>query len=160
MLIKKNILQANELSAQKTRELLRQHHVQMLNLIGSPGAGKTSFLEHWIPLLQKQNLKVGVIEGDCQTDLDAQRIAKLNIEVIQINTGSGCHLDAHLVHQAVSELSLEELDVVLVENVGNLVCPVEFDLGEHHKIAIISTTEGADKPGKYPNLFYWLMRLF
>lgn len=151
--VMQNVLKANDMYAQQTRDLLIGNHVKMYNLIGSPGAGKTSVLETIIPEIKKGGKKVAVIEGDCATTRDADRIAKLDIPVVQINTGTGCHLDANMVFKAVQEFDLKKLDIIFIENVGNLVCPSAFDLGENYKIAIISTTEGDDKPLKYPRIF-------
>lgn len=120
--------------------------------MGSPGAGKTTVLEKTIDLL-KDRLKLGVIEGDIYTTKDADRIEQHGIPVTQINTGGACHLDAAMVAKALPELNLEELDLLIIENVGNLVCPVEFNLGEHLKIAVLSVIEGDDKPLKYPLIF-------
>ena len=125
----------------------------MLNFLSSPGSGKTSLLEKIIPALQ-QHIPVSVIEGDQQTTNDAERIQALGVPVIQINTGSGCHLDALMVNSAVKELELQNNSLLCIENVGNLVCPAMFDLGEALKVVIISVTEGDDKPLKYPNMFH------
>jgi len=123
-----------------------------LNLMSSPGAGKTTLLEKTIDLL-KDRLRIGVIEGDIQTSADAERIAGHGVQVVQINTDGACHLDGNMIREALTELDLDALDLLVVENVGNLVCPAEFDVGENHKVMILSTTEGDDKPKKYPLMF-------
>lgn len=147
-----NILKANEQLAGQVRRKLRQANVVSFNLIGSPGSGKTALLEWTIPALSA-DFRILTIEGDCATARDAQRIQSLGVEVVQINTGKGCHIPAHLVLQALGDVALDQFDVLLIENVGNLVCPSELDLGETAKIAVISTPEGDDKPQKYPMLF-------
>lgn len=149
--IYKDLMGANEEWAAKTRLLLQKHNIQMLNFIGSPGSGKTSLLEKMVGRLA--NKRFAVLEGDVETTLDAERLAVLNIPVSQLLTGGSCHLEAKLVHHALIDLPLAELDLVIVENVGNLVCPAEFDIGEFAKIAFLSVTEGEDKPLKYPLLF-------
>ena len=149
-----NVLKANDMFAVETRELLKSKGVRMINLLGSPGAGKTSVLEAILPMLADQGTRVVVIEGDCATSHDADRVAKYNVPVVQINTGNGCHLDANMVNKAIAEFNLDEVDLIVVENVGNLVCPSGFDLGENEKVVVISTTEGADKPLKYPRIFH------
>jgi hydrogenase nickel incorporation protein HypB len=147
------VLAANDAWAAENRAWLAQHGIAMLNLIGSPGAGKTSLLERTIATL-KAHLRMAVIEGDIATTKDAERIACTGVPVYQINTGTACHLDAHLVNAALKDVCQGGgLDLVLVENIGNLVCPAEFDIGEHAKIAVLSVTEGDDKIEKYPLLF-------
>ncbi len=147
-----DILKAEGEWAAKTRGLLTEHSMVMLNLIGSPGCGKTALLEALLPLLSGDK-RCAVLEGDVETDRDAQRLGHLGIPVSQIITGGACHLNAQIVHRAVSELPLADLDLVFVENVGNLVCPSGFDIGETAKLAVLSVTEGEDKPLKYPLLF-------
>lgn len=148
------ILAANDAWANENRELLKKTNTKMLNIIGSPGAGKTSLLEKTIELL-KNKIKIGVIEGDIATTRDAERIQKKGAPVFQINTGTACHLDANLVNTALKEIMLDNnFDLIFVENIGNLVCPAEFDIGEDSKIAVLSTTEGDDKIEKYPLLFH------
>ncbi|MEJ2662915.1 MAG: hydrogenase nickel incorporation protein HypB [Spirochaetia bacterium] len=147
-----DIMKAEGEWAAKTRQLLADHKITMYNLIGSPGCGKTALLEALLPLLAA-NRRCAVLEGDVETDRDAQRLGHLGIPVSQIITSGACHLNAQVVHRAVSELPLEELDIIVVENVGNLVCPSEFDIGETCKLAVLSVTEGEDKPLKYPLLF-------
>ncbi|MCX8037581.1 MAG: hydrogenase nickel incorporation protein HypB [Candidatus Sumerlaeia bacterium] len=147
-----NILEANEAMAAQVRSRLERAGVVALNFIGAPGAGKTSLLEQTLPRLHGR-LSVAVIEADCATARDAGRIKALGIEVVQINTGTGCHVPAHLVLQALDRLPLERIQLLIIENVGNLVCPAELDIGESGKIAVISVAEGDDKPQKYPMLF-------
>lgn len=148
----RNLMGANDEWAQKTRSLLAEKKVLMLNLIGSPGAGKTALLEAAAKCMQGR-FRMAVLEGDCETTHDAERLHRHNVRVSQLLTDGGCHLQARMVHQALCDLPLDELDIVMVENVGNLVCPAEFDLGEHGKVAALSITEGEDKPVKYPMLF-------
>ena len=143
---------ANDRWAGKTRSLLAKENVKMLNLIGSPGAGKTALLEQTVKKLSRQ-LAFAVLEGDIETKNDAKRLARLNCRVSQLLTGGGCHLEAKMVHYAVRDLPLRRLDLVVVENVGNLVCPAEFDIGEYAKAVVLSVTEGEDKPLKYPTIF-------
>lgn len=148
----RNLMGANDKWAARTRALLKKHHVIMLNLIGSPGAGKTRLLEKTVRALSK-TCRFAVLEGDVETTHDAERLARLGCRVSQLLTDGACHLEAKLVHYALRDLPLDKLDLVVVENVGNLVCPAEFDIGEHAKVAILSVTEGEDKPVKYPTLF-------
>lgn len=150
--IMKNILDRNQDKANEVRTLLRDQKVMMVNLISSPGAGKTSLLERTCEQLGG-TLRIGVIEGDVTTDRDAQRLKKYNIPIVVINTEGGCHLDSHSISKVLGEFDLADLDILFVENVGNLICPTQFDLGEDFKVAIVSTTEGDDKPIKYPMLF-------
>jgi len=147
-----NILAANDAIAAENREAFASHRCFAVNLVSSPGAGKTALLERTIEALHAR-LSLGVIEGDIATSLDAERIRRHGVPAVQINTGGGCHLDAYMVSRALAALALASLDVVFIENVGNLVCPAEFDLGEAAKIAVISVAEGDDKPLKYPVLF-------
>jgi hydrogenase nickel incorporation protein HypB len=150
--IMKNILDRNQNKANEVRELLRTKNVLMVNIISSPGAGKTTLLERTCEKLGKR-FRIAVIEGDITTDRDAQRLKKYNIPIVVINTEGGCHLDSHSISKVLGEFDLENIDILFVENVGNLICPSEFDLGEEFKIAVVSTAEGDDKPGKYPLLF-------
>lgn len=150
--LEQNVLEANDLSAGRNREIFRQRGIYVFNLISSPGAGKTSLLEETLKRLQGE-LRCAVIEGDLQTSHDAQRIAETGAPVVQINTRGGCHLNADQVRKALDGLPLDALDLLFIENVGNLVCPSSFDLGEHEKVAIMSITEGEDKPVKYPQVF-------
>ena len=148
----KGLLDANDHQAIHNREHFDQQRVFAINLMSSPGAGKTSLLEATIDALASK-LKIAVIEGDLETENDARRIRKKGVTAIQICTGSACHLDAHLVHTALHELSLDKLDLLFIENVGNLVCPASFDLGQHRNVALLSSPEGDDKPAKYPVMF-------
>ena len=147
-----SLLQENDHTAQHNREHFDQHNVLAINLMSSPGAGKTSLLEATIQQLDP-SIRIAVIEGDLETENDAERIRKHGVKAIQIATGSACHLDAHMIHQALHNLDLAEFDVVFIENVGNLVCPASFDLGQHHNIVLLSVPEGDDKPAKYPVMF-------
>jgi hydrogenase nickel incorporation protein HypB len=131
---------------------LKQHGVFSINLVSSPGSGKTSILEQTLGILRGR-LRIGVIEGDVQTDFDAQRVARYQVPVIQIVTNGGCHLEARLVQDAMAQMDLHQLDLLVIENVGNLVCPANYDLGEALKVVVVSTTEGDDKPLKYPGMF-------
>ncbi len=148
----KGLLDANDHQAKHNREHFDQHRVFVVNLMSSPGAGKTLLLEATIDTLAS-DLNIAVIEGDLETENDALRIREKGVPAIQICTGSACHLDAHLVHTALHELALEDLDVLFVENVGNLVCPASFDLGQHRNVTLLSSPEGDDKPAKYPVMF-------
>lgn len=150
--IQRNILNKNDLQAEQNRGYFDALKVVSFNLVSSPGSGKTAILERSIKEMDKR-LKVFVIEGDQQTLNDAQRIEKAGAPVIQINTGNGCHLDALMVNKAIKQLEITPKSVLFIENVGNLVCPALFDLGETKRVVIISVTEGEDKPAKYPNMF-------
>jgi hydrogenase nickel incorporation protein HypB len=150
--IMKNILDRNQNKANEVRSLLASKKVVMVNIISSPGAGKTTLLERTLEELCSK-FRTGVIEGDITTDRDARRLQRFNIPIVVINTEGGCHLDSHSISKVLDSFSLDELDVIFVENVGNLICPSQFDLGETFKLAVVSTTEGDDKPGKYPMLF-------
>jgi len=142
----------NEEIAGENRKILREKGIVSFNLMSAPGAGKTSLLVSTIPLLRERS-RIAVIEGDLQTSRDAERIAALGIEVFQIETGGVCHLDAAMVHSALHALDLDSIDMLFIENVGNLVCPAEFDLGEDARVMLLSVTEGDDKPKKYPLMF-------
>jgi hydrogenase nickel incorporation protein HypB len=148
----RNILDANDALAAENRRLFDQHHVTVLNLMSSPGAGKTALLECTLDAL-KGTLAMGVIEGDVATRYDADRIGRHDVPVLQINTGGDCHLDANMVHHALEQFPLQGLDLVFIENVGNLVCPAGFALGEDAKVTVLSVAEGDDKPEKYPAMF-------
>jgi hydrogenase nickel incorporation protein HypB len=148
-----NILEANDQAAAQTRQQLAAAGVTAINLISAPGAGKTSLLERVIPRL-RDDLNVAVLEGDIATTRDAERINRLEVPVIQLLTNGGCHLEAALVARGLAELPLERVDLVFIENVGNIACPAEFDLGEAAKVGVLSVTEGHDKPAKYPLLFH------
>ncbi len=151
--IETDILGKNNEYAALNRRWFAEHHVLTLNLVSSPGSGKTTLLTRSINDL-KNELNLAVIEGDQQTANDAERIRETGVKALQINTGKGCHLDAHMVGHALETLKPEYKDVLFIENVGNLVCPAAFDLGEAHKVAILSVTEGEDKPLKYPDMFH------
>lgn len=148
----RNVLEANEKLAANLKTTFTKHGVLALNLISSPGAGKTSLLERTLTDLASE-FRMAVIEGDLQTDNDAQRVAATGAKAVQINTEGGCHLDSNLIMEALRAFDLNEIDILFIENVGNLVCPVEFDCGEDAKIALLSVPEGDDKPEKYPYLF-------
>jgi hydrogenase nickel incorporation protein HypB len=149
----KNILEANDRIAEENRRLFAKEKVAVVNLISSPGSGKTSLLERTADAIRGK-IRMGVIEGDIQSTRDAERIAAKGIPAIQINTDGACHLDGNMVRDVVSDFELSQLDLLVVENVGNLVCPAEFDVGEDHKVVILSVAEGADKPEKYPLIFH------
>ena len=148
----KGLLDANDHEALHNREHFERHNVLAINLMSSPGAGKTALLEATIDALGK-DLSIAVVEGDLETENDADRIRAKGVPAIQISTGSACHLDAHMVHDALHDLDLDDVDVLFIENVGNLVCPASFDLGQHINVALLSTPEGDDKPAKYPVMF-------
>lgn len=148
----RDLMGANDEWAARSRTLMAQHDVAMLNIIGSPGCGKTALLEA-MGRQQGRTMPFAVLEGDVETSRDAERLAALDIPASQLLTGGACHLEAKLVHYALKDLDLSALDLVIVENVGNLVCPAEFDVGEGAKVAVLSVTEGEDKPLKYPLLF-------
>lgn len=150
--IRKNVLDRNKNKANEVRSLLQEKNVLMVNIISSPGAGKTTLLERTLENL-KGKFKIGIIEGDITTDRDAQRLKGHGVPIVVINTEGGCHLDSHSILKVLPEFDLDSIDVVFVENVGNLVCPSHFDLGEDFKLAMVSTAEGDDKPIKYPMLF-------
>ncbi len=150
--VKKDILSAHEMIANENRELFKKNGTFVLNLMSSPGAGKTTLLERTIELL-KDTFTLGVIEGDIATSYDAERISAHGVKAVQINTGGACHLDSTMIKNALADLSGDSLDVIIIENVGNLVCPAEFNLGEDAKAMILSVTEGEDKPFKYPLMF-------
>jgi len=147
-----NLLSENDHQAAHNRSHFEQHGVLAINLMSSPGAGKTSLLEQTIDVL-KDRYRIAVIEGDLETENDAQRIRDKGVPAIQITTGNACHLDAHMVHDALHQLELKTIDILFIENVGNLVCPASFDLGQHRNLTLLSVTEGDDKPAKYPVMF-------
>lgn len=149
----RDILEANERIAQQNKDLFDENGLLVINLMSSPGAGKTSLLEKTISAL-RGDLRIGIIEGDIQSSQDAERIAKTGIPVVQINTGGACHLDGNMIRDTFGEFSFKDLDLLVVENVGNLVCPAEFKVGEDFKAMILSVTEGDDKPTKYPLMFH------
>ena len=148
----KGLLDANDHQASHNREHFARHDALAINLMSSPGAGKTALLEATIDAFGDE-LKIAVIEGDLETENDAERIREKGVPAVQISTGSACHLDAHMVHTALHDLDLDDVDVVFIENVGNLVCPASFDLGQHLNVTLLSTPEGHDKPAKYPVMF-------
>jgi hydrogenase nickel incorporation protein HypB len=148
-----NILKANDAIASQNRKTFSDKNLLAINVISSPGAGKTTLIQKTITSL-KDDLTIAVIEGDIQSTYDADRISETGAQVVQINTGGGCHLDANMVSNALTQLDLTSVDLLIIENVGNLVCPAEFDLGEHFKIMLLSIPEGDDKPLKYPLVFH------
>jgi hydrogenase nickel incorporation protein HypB len=150
--VERKILKKNDEFANENRRTFKDKNIFAINLLSSPGSGKTSLLEQTLTKLSKKH-SIAVVEGDVQTDNDAQRIAKLDIPVVQIVTNGGCHLEAKLVQDALPNFDLDNLDLFIVENVGNLVCPANYDLGEDKKVVLVSTTEGDDKPLKYPAMF-------
>ena len=148
----RNILEANERLAEDNRRTFRQAGLFVINLMSGPGAGKTSLLERTIEALQDE-IRIGVIEGDIQSSYDAERISQKGVQVVQLNTGGACHLDGNMIKSSLDALDLDTLDLLVVENVGNLVCPAEFNVGEDMKAMILSVPEGDDKPLKYPLMF-------
>ena len=151
--VEADLLASNEAAAQHNRRHFIAHGVYVINVMSAPGAGKTTLLERTIERLGRR-YRIGVIEGDVQAREDADRIARHGVPVEQINTGGACHLDGRRVHEILDHFDLDVLDLLIIENVGNLVCPAEFDLGEHDKVMLLSVTEGDDKPLKYPLMFH------
>ncbi len=151
--VEKKVLNENQQIAEKLRAQFCEHNVLCLNLISSPGAGKTSLLERTLDSMDHLT-RVAVLTGDIQTDNDAQRLARFGFPVRQITTGGTCHLDARMIERGLEGWSLDDLDILLIENVGNLVCPSSYDLGEDAKVVVLSTAEGEDKPLKYPSIFF------
>jgi len=152
--IVEKIFDANDRLAQQNRQRFDDSNTYAINLMASPGAGKTTFILATINAMLDSNVRIGVIEGDtAPVTIDSDKIAAAGMPAIQVNTGGQCHMDALMVESALEQLSLEELDLVIVENVGNLICPASFDLGTHSKIVIASVPEGDDKPYKYPNIY-------
>lgn len=147
-----NLLNENDHQAAHNREHFDAHQVLAINLMSSPGSGKTRLLESTIDAF-KGKYRIGVVEGDLETENDAERIRAKGIPAIQITTGTACHLDAHMIHQALHQMPLDQVDILFIENVGNLVCPASFDLGQHLNVTLLSVTEGDDKPAKYPVIF-------
>ncbi|MFU8890343.1 MAG: hydrogenase nickel incorporation protein HypB [Anaerosomatales bacterium] len=150
--LSKPILDRNERFAAENRALFDEHGVFVLDLLASPGAGKTSTILATIAAL-RDRYRIAVIEGDIASDVDAQKIKAHGVPAVQINTGGACHLESDMIRRAVDALEIAEIDLLIIENVGNLVCPTDFDLGEHAKVMILSVPEGHDKPYKYPNIF-------
>ena len=150
--LEQDLLAKNDAYAKENRTRWQERGIFVLNLVSSPGSGKTTLLTATIERL-KDRVRISVVEGDQQTSVDADRIRATGVPAIQVNTGKGCHLDAHMVGHAAEHLGLADDSVLMVENVGNLVCPAGFDLGESHKVVILSVTEGEDKPFKYPDMF-------
>ena len=150
--IMKNILDRNQNKADEVRQMMLARKVVMVNIISSPGAGKTTLLEKMCEKLV-QKFRIGIIEGDITTDRDAQRLKKYGVPIVVINTEGGCHLDSHSISETLHHFDLKDLDFLFIENVGNLICPSQFDLGETFKLSVVSTAEGDDKPVKYPMIF-------
>jgi len=150
--IERRVLARNDEIARENRALFERHGILAVNVVSSPGAGKTSIIERTLECLG-DSVKVAVIEGDVQTDFDAQRVARYQVPVVQIVTNGGCHLEARLVQDALASMNPSDCELLIIENVGNLVCPANYDLGEAMKIVVISVTEGEDKPLKYPGMF-------
>jgi hydrogenase nickel incorporation protein HypB len=150
--VKEDILSVNDQNAKANRERADQHHVVMINVMSSPGAGKTTLITQTINKFKEQT-RIAVVEGDIASTIDADKISKLGIPVVQINTAGTCHLDANMIRGALDALALGEIDVIIIENVGNLICTAEFALGAHKKVMLLSVPEGDDKPHKYPLMF-------
>ena len=150
--IAQNILAANDTIAQEVQQSLATHGIRTINVMSSPGAGKTTLLERTIARLRGE-MAIGVIEGDIETSADAERIETAGAETVQINTRGACHLEAHMIRAALKELDVTHINLLFIENIGNLVCPSEWDLGEDLRAVVVSTTEGDDKPAKYPQMF-------
>jgi len=150
--IKEDILGANTENAKVNQELVDKHHILMINITSSPGAGKTSLIMQTIGRL-KEKARMAVIEGDIASSIDADKVSKEGIPAIQINTAGACHLDANMIKKALDNLDLDHTDLIVIENVGNLICPAEFALGAHKQVLILSVPEGDDKPHKYPLMF-------
>lgn len=151
--VNRNVLSKNDEIAERTRAKLSEKGIRMINFLGTPGSGKTTVLENVLanPAIDKN--RIAVIEGDLFTDLDAQRMAEIGIRTIQLNTEGACHLEADMVEKGLEELDLDGIDTVVVDNIGNLVCTAAFQIGAHMRVCVASTTEGNDKPLKYPNMF-------
>jgi len=148
-----NIQKANDVIAEEIHARLDSNKVLAVNLMSSPGAGKTTLLERMCEVFKEKGLRVGIIEGDIETTRDADRLQKFEVPIVQINTGSACHLDANMIKGAMENIDASALDFLFIENVGNLVCPAEFKVGEDHKVMLLSVTEGDEKPLKYPLMF-------
>ncbi len=150
--IERKVLEKNDALARKNRDRLREHGIFAINIVSSPGSGKTTLVERTLEVL-KDALAIAVVEGDVQTDLDARRVAAYGVPTVQLLTNGGCHLEANLVADALAGIELPGLELLIIENVGNLVCPANYDLGEALKVVVLSITEGDDKPLKYPAMF-------
>ena len=146
-----NILEINESYAEENRRVFDEHNVFAMNMMSSPGSGKTSLLERTLERLDSS--RVAIIEGDMQTTKDAERLERFGVSIVQISTGNACHLDGKMISDALKDLDLTDVRLLVIENVGNLVCPAEFRVGEHAKVVVLSVTEGEDKPLKYPLMF-------
>ena len=151
--VEKKVLNENQRIAGELRDKFREHNILVLNVISSPGSGKTTLLERTLESFDKSK-RVVVLTGDLQTENDAKRLARWGFPVKQIVTGGTCHLDARMIEKHLADWPLDSFDILLIENVGNLVCPSSYDLGEHYKVVILSVTEGEDKPLKYPSIFF------
>ena len=148
-----NIQKANDVIAEEIRAGLDSNQVLAINMMSSPGSGKTTLLERSCEFFAEKGVRVGIIEGDMETTRDADRLQKFNVPIVQINTGSACHLDANMIKGAMASIDSSAIDILFIENVGNLVCPAEFKVGEDHKVMLLSVTEGDEKPLKYPLMF-------
>lgn len=148
-----NILKANERIAEQNKQFFGHKKIMVINMMSAPGAGKTTLIEHTIKALNSE-YKIGVIEGDIQSTYDADKIAATGVQVVQINTGGACHLDGNMIRETFHQFNFDAMDLLIVENVGNLVCPAEFNMGEDFKVMLLSVPEGDDKPLKYPLMFY------
>ena len=146
-----NILEINESYAEENQRIFSENRTFVLNLMSSPGSGKTTLLEKTLERMDASH--IAIIEGDMQTTKDAERLERFGVPIVQINTGNACHLDGKMIHDALQELDLKDIRLLIIENVGNLVCPAEFRVGEHAKVVVLSVTEGEDKPLKYPLMF-------
>lgn len=149
----RQVLEWNENCHKELQDYLKEKNVYMINIMGSPGAGKTTFILNLIDELSKENIKVGVIEGDIAGKIDAEKMAQRNIPVVQLNTDGACHIEAMSIKNILPKFDLDNLDLIIIENIGNLVCPAEFDIGENLKVALLSIPEGDDKVEKYPLMF-------
>lgn len=155
--VMENVLDANDTLAGANREKFDAAGTYVINMMSSPGAGKTALLERTLDLMRRNKLRLGILEGDVQTTLDADRLARFHVPIVQVNTDPGfggeCHLDANMVRSGLSELPLHDIDILVIENVGNLVCPAEFKVGEDTRVMVYAVTEGEEKPLKYPLMF-------
>ncbi|NNE01307.1 MAG: hydrogenase nickel incorporation protein HypB [Pirellulaceae bacterium] len=151
--VRTKILKENDVAARRLRDRFAENNVFVVSLVSSPGSGKTMFLEHTLAMMRQQGLRVAALVGDLATENDAARLERANVPVRQITTGTVCHLEAEMIESALEQWDLAELDYLFIENVGNLVCPATYDLGENLRLVLFSTTEGEDKPLKYPTIF-------